>query len=83
MPPASTRLSHRLWAHWTSPQRAVIHPVKPPCNALPPPCRGPKCSAPKGGKGAAYIKVSEAEIADDYPAPPPYNKEEVSDPLTG
>jgi hypothetical protein len=47
-------------------------------------CRGcRKGGAPKGGKGAqAYIKVSEAEIADDYPAPTPYNKEEVGVSLT-
>ena len=30
----------------------------------------------KGGtaKGAAYIKISEAEIADDYPEPAQYDK---------
>jgi DNA (cytosine-5)-methyltransferase 1 len=38
--------------------------------------------APAGGRGggaskAAYIKVEEAEIADDYPLPAPYKKEEV------
>jgi len=27
-----------------------------------------------GGKGAAYIKVSEAEIAADYPEPAQYDK---------
>lgn len=32
------------------------------------PCRRP--GAPKGSKGAtAYVRVSETEIADDYPAP--------------
>ena len=31
---------------------------------------------PRAQSGPAYIKVSEAEIADFYPAPLPYNKEE-------
>ena len=36
--------------------------------------RGRRTAPPKSSQ--AYIKVSEAEIADDYPAPAPYNKEE-------
>ena len=36
--------------------------------------RGRRTGPPKNSQ--AYIKVSEAEIADDYPAPTPYNKEE-------
>lgn len=36
--------------------------------------RGRRTGPPKNSQ--AYIKVSEAEIADDYPAPAAYNKEE-------
>lgn len=38
--------------------------------------RGRGRGGPPKGQSAEYIKVSEAEIADDYPAPTPYNKEE-------
>ena len=38
--------------------------------------RGRGHGGPPKGQSAEYIKVSEAEIADDYPAPTPYNKEE-------
>jgi DNA (cytosine-5)-methyltransferase 1 len=38
--------------------------------------RGRGRAGPPKGQSAEYIKVSEAEIADDYPAPTPYNKEE-------
>ena len=31
------------------------------------------CRRP-AGKGAAYIKISESEIANDYPEPAPYQK---------
>lgn len=31
------------------------------------------CRRPSG-KGAAYIKISESEIANDYPEPAPYQK---------